>query len=421
MEDILRLRQEMASLLGFESYAAYSLAKKMARSTEEVLGFLEDLTRRSKPMAERELAEVRAFARQEDGLSVLEAWDIAYYAERLRQRLYAFSEEDLRPYFPVPRVLDGLFGVASRLFGVTIERRDGTDTWHPTVRFYEVKDTTGEVRGQFYLDLYARAHKRGGAWMDECIVRMRDADNSFDPVAYISCNFTPPVGEDPSLLTHREVTTLFHEFGHGLHHLLTRVDTPSVAGINGVAWDAVELPSQLMENWCWEREALDLFARHYRSDERLPEDLYTRMRAAKNFQAGMQMVRQLEFAIFDFRLHLETAPPRVDRITALLDDVRSQVAVVKPPVYNRFAHGFSHIFAGGYAAGYYGYKWAEVLSSDAFACFEEHGIFDTDTSRRFLSSILEQGGSKDAMELFVDFRGREPRVDALLRHSGLAA
>jgi oligopeptidase A len=421
MEDILRLRHEMAGLLGFANYAEYSLARKMARGTDEVLQFLRDLARRSKPMAQSEFAEVTRFAWEQDGLEHLEPWDVAYYSERLRQRRYDFSQEDLRPYFAVPNVLEGLFQVASRLYEVRVRERSGMDLWHPQASFYEIVGDDGEPRGQFYLDLYARPHKRGGAWMDECVVRMRTARGLELPVAYLTCNFTPPVADDPSLLTHQEVTTLFHEFGHSLHHMLTRVDVPSVSGINGVAWDAVELPSQFLENWCWEREALDLFARHYRTGTALPDELFRKMRSARNFQSGMQMVRQLEFALFDFRLHLEYEPVAGSRLQQILDEVREEVAVIKPPAFNRFAHGFSHIFAGGYAAGYYSYKWAEVLSSDAFAVFEETGVFHRESSMRFLETLLERGGSEDAMDLFVAFRGREPRIDALLRHSGIAA
>jgi len=420
MEKILALRHELAQLLGFASYAERSLAKKMARSTTDVVAFLEDLARRSRPQAEREMAELAAFARERDGLEALEAWDVAYYSEKLREQRYAFSQEEVRPYFPATRVVPGLFAVAERLFGVTIREVGGVDVWHPDVRFYEIRDLAGELRGQFYLDLFARPKKRGGAWMDDCRGRMRHGDRLQTPVAYLTCNFTPPVGGKPSLLTHDEVETLFHEFGHGLHHMLTRVDYPPVAGINGVAWDAVELPSQFLENWCWEREALDLIAGHFETGAPIPGDLYGRMKAAKNFQSAMQMVRQLEFALFDFRLHLGYDPAKGGRIYDTLDAVRREVAVIRYPEFNRMPHGFSHIFAGGYAAGYYSYKWAEVLSADAFSLFEERGVFDPDTGRSFRENILERGGSRDAMDLFVAFRGREPRIDALLRHSGIA-
>ncbi|HHH35863.1 MAG TPA: oligopeptidase A [Gammaproteobacteria bacterium] len=420
MERILALRHEEARLLGYANYAERSLATKMASDTRQVLTFLEGLAARALPHARRELDELRDFARQCDGLEDLEAWDVSYYSEKLRQHRYALSQEELRPYFPAPRVLAGMFEVAARLYGVQVREVGGVETWHEDVRFFEIVDGRGDLRGRFYLDLYARPNKRGGAWMDECIVRRRLPDGRIQtPVAYLTCNFTPPVGDAPALFTHDEVLTLFHEFGHGLHHLLTRVDYPSVAGIQGVAWDAVELPSQFMENWCWEREALPLFSGHYRNGEPLPASLFERLLAARNFQAGMKMVRQLEFALFDFRLHLEYDPARGARIYELLESVRREVAVVHPPSFNRFPHSFSHIFAGGYAAGYYSYKWAEVLSSDAFSLFEEKGIFHMETGLRFLSAILEQGGSRDPMELFIEFRGREPQIDALLRHSGL--
>ncbi|MBK1700581.1 oligopeptidase A [Thiococcus pfennigii] len=421
MEQILALRHELAQLLGFANYAERSLATKMARSCDQVVAFLEDLAARSIGRARAELEEVAAFARDQHGLDRLEPWDVAYYSEKLRVHRYAISQEDLRPYFPLPRVLGGLFGVVERLFDIRIREVEGVETWHPDVRFFEIRDAGGTLRGQFYLDPFARQNKRGGAWMDVCTNRIHTTAYDQLPVAYLVCNFAPPIGERPSLLTHNEVETLFHEFGHGLHHMLTRVDYPAVAGINGVPWDAVELPSQFLENWCWERASLDLIAAHWESGAPLPEDLFARMLAAKNFQSGMQMVRQLEFALFDFRLHREYDPARGGRVYEILDAVRDQVAVIKPPPFHRFAHGFSHIFAGGYAAGYYSYKWAEVLSADAFSLFEERGVLDTETGRSFRENILEQGGAADAMDLFVRFRGREPRVDALLRHAGIAA
>ena len=420
MEEILSLRHEQAQILGFSNYAERSLARKMAPDTEQVMGFLNDLATRSRPQAQRELDELRTFARERHGAESLAAWDIGYYAEKLRQHRYDITQEVLKPYFPENQVLNGLFNVVQRLYGIRIQEVTEVERWHPDVRFFEIRDAEGHLQGQFYLDLYARQNKRGGAWMDECIVRMATPLGVQLPVAYLVCNFSPPVGDKPALFTHDEVETLFHEFGHGLHHLLTRVDYPGVAGINGVAWDAVELPSQFMENWCWEREALDLFAAHYETGEPLPDDLYQKMMAAKNFQSGMQMVRQLEFSLFDFRIHQDYDPVQGGRIYSTLDSVRQAVAVVFPPPFNRFAHGFSHIFAGGYAAGYYSYKWAEVLSADAFSLFEERGIFDQATGQAFLHEVLEQGGSKDAMELFVAFRGREPQIDALLRHSGIA-
>ncbi len=419
MEQLLALRHELANLLGFDNYAERSLATKMARSTDEVLGFLTDLAQRAYPQAQRELAELQAFASAEYGLDELEAWDIGYYSEKLRQQRYAFTQEELKPYFPENRVIPGLFTVVGRLFGIRINELEGVDCWHPDVRFFEIRDRTGELRGQFYLDLYARRNKRGGAWMDDYAGRMVTAGRVQHPVAYLTCNFSPPVGDQPALFTHSEVETLFHEFGHGLHHLLTRVDYHAVSGINGVAWDAVELPSQFLENWCWEREALALISGHVETGEPLPDALYQKMYRAKHFQSAMQMVRQLEFSLFDFRIHLEYDPEKGGRIYEILEQVREEVAVVRPPAFNRFAHGFSHIFAGGYSAGYYSYKWAEVLSADAFSLFEENGIFDAASGASFLHNILEKGGSEDAADLFAAFRGRPPRVDALLRHSGI--
>jgi oligopeptidase A len=421
MEQILALRHEKAQLLGFGNYAEESLATKMARSTDEVLAFLEDLAARSKPQAEREYAALAQFAREHCGHDTLQPWDVAFYSEKYRKHLHDITEEELKPYFAVERVIAGMFEVVGRLFGVRFSRCDDVDLYHPDVLFYAVHDAGGRLRAQFYFDLYARQHKRGGAWMAVAQQRMVSAAGEQIPVAFMTCNFTPPVGDRPALLTHREVETLFHEFGHGLHHMLTRVAEPAVSGINGVAWDAVELPSQFMENYCWERDALDLFARHHETGKALPGALYERMRAAKNFQSAMMMVRQLEFALFDFRMHREYDPARGGRIYAILEETREQVAVVRPPAWNRFAHSFSHIFGGGYAAGYYSYKWAEVLSADAFSLFEETGVFNPDTGRAFLENILERGGADDAMNLFVAFRGREPETDALLRHSGIAA
>ncbi|MCC5858396.1 MAG: oligopeptidase A [Ectothiorhodospiraceae bacterium] len=422
MEEILALRHEQARLLGFANYAELSLATKMADSTEAVLDFLSDLAARSRPQAQKELEELRAFATDELGLVELEPWDITWAGEKLRQARYQLSPEDLRPYFPAQRVIDGLFQVVERLYRVRIvERTRDVDIWHPDVQFFEIRDPDGTVRGQFYTDLYAREKKRGGAWMDECRVRRRTENGVQTPVAYLTCNFTPPVGGKPALLTHDEVQTLFHEFGHGLHHMLTRVDCAPVSGIHGVPWDAVELPSQFMENWCWDREALNLFAAHHESGEPIPEQLYQRMLAAKNFQSAMQMVRQLEFSLFDFRLHLEYDPAHGGRIPETLNRVRDQVAVVRPPDWHRFPNSFSHIFAGGYAAGYYSYKWAEVLSADAFSRFEEEGIFSAEAGTDFRTHILEKGGSEELMDLYVAFRGRKPSIDALLRHSGLAA
>ncbi|PVV08202.1 MAG: oligopeptidase A [gamma proteobacterium symbiont of Ctena orbiculata] len=420
MARILELRHEQAGLLGFSNYADRSLAKKMARSSDEVIAFLTDLAERSRPQAERELNELKEFALASYGIEELEAWDIGYYAEKLRQQRHNISQEELKPYFPETRVIPGMFAVVERLYGIRIQAVEGVDSWHPDVRFFEIRDRDHHLRGQFYLDLYARPKKRGGAWMDECATRFFTKTMDQIPVAYLTCNFSPPVDGKPSLLTHDEVLTLFHEFGHGLHHLLTTVDYPAVAGINGVAWDAVELPSQFMENWCWEKQALDLISGHIDSGDPIPDELYQRMYNARNFQSAMQMVRQLEFALFDFRIHREYEPQRGGRIYEILEEVRQQVAVITPPPWNRFAHGFSHIFAGGYAAGYYSYKWAEVLSADAFSLFEEQGIFNADTGQAFLQAVLQQGGSRDAMELFVAFRGREPEIEPLLRHCGIA-
>jgi oligopeptidase A len=393
----------------------------MAPSVEKVTAFLRDLADRSLGMAQEELDELKQFAREQLQLDELQPWDITYAAEKLRQHRYTLSQEDLKPYFPETRVVSGMFAVVQQLYGLEINELSDIDTWHPDVRVFEIRDRVGERRGRFYLDLYARPNKRGGAWMDECISRRQTAQGIQLPVAYLTCNFSSPLGDDPALFTHNEVITLFHEFGHGLHHMLTQVDTLAVSGISGVPWDAVELPSQFLENWCWEREAVDLIAGHYQSGEALPDALYDKMIAAKNFQAGMQMVRQLEFALFDFRLHAEYSPEQGARVQEILDQVRAEVAVIKPPEYHRFQHSFAHIFAGGYAAGYYSYKWAEVLSSDAFSKFEETGIFNRQTGVEFLEAILEQGGSRDPMDLFIEFRGREPEIDALLRHSGIQA
>ena len=423
MNNILGFRHELALLLGYQNYAERSLVTKMAEDPDQVLSFLHDLAKRSQAMAKQELSELTGFARQEHDVADLSSWDIAYYGEKLRQHTFDFSEEDLKPYFPETKVIPGMFAVVKRLYGISINEVDGVDTWHKDVHFYEIRDEKNELRGQFYLDLYSRDKKRGGAWMDDCIGRKRNVDGSLQiPVAYLTCNLTQPIGDDPALFTHDEVTTLFHEFGHGLHHMLTKVEYIGVSGINGVAWDAVELPSQFMENWCWEREALDLIAAHYQSGDAIPEELFNKMYAAKNFQAGMQMVRQIEFSLFDFRMYYEYQPQSelTGSIQKILDEVRSEVAVITPPSYNRFQHGFSHIFAGGYAAGYYSYKWAEVLSADAFSLFEEKGIFDSATGAAFLECVLEKGGTNEPMELFKKFRGREPEIDALLRHSGIA-
>ena len=416
MAGILALRHEAANLVGFANFAEYSLATKMARDPAEVIEFLQRLARVSRPAAEREFRELEQFAGRE-----LAAWDVAYYSERLKNERLQVSEEALRPYFPVPRVLAGLFTVISRLYGVRIVANAAIEAYHPDVRYFDVLDRDGTPRGGFFLDLYARPKKRGGAWMDECVGRIQLAGTSALPVAYLVCNFAPPVGGQPSLLTHQDVLTLFHEFGHGFHHLLTRVSVPSIAGINGVPWDAVELPSQFMENFAWRDEVLPLISAHVETGEALPHEMLARLQASRTFQAGMQTVRQLEFALFDFRLHAEYSPGQAPRVAETLAEVREMVAVVRPPEFNRFPNSFQHVFSGGYAAGYYSYKWAEVLSADAFGAFEEHGVFDVATARRFLHSILERGGSRDAMEAFVEFRGRKPEIEPLLRQMGLAA
>ncbi|MFO7808683.1 oligopeptidase A [Guyparkeria sp.] len=422
MDRILSIRHELAQLLGFDNYAQRSLETKMARNPAEVLAFLRELSQQAVPKARQELADLQAFASEIGGPTDLQPWDLAFYGEKLREARFAISQEQLKPYFPANRVVEGLFTVVGRLFGIQVRERGDVPTWHPDVRFFEIEDPEGKPRGRFYLDLYARANKRGGAWMAGAVQRRRLPDGSIQqPAAFLTCNFTPPVGGDPALLTHDEVTTLFHEFGHGLHHLLTQVDAASVSGISGVAWDAVELPSQFLENWCWEREALDLFAHHYETGEPLPAELFDRLRAARQFQAGMQMVRQLEFSLFDLLLHQDFDPATGARIQGTLDEVRQSVSVVQPPAYNRFQHGFAHIFAGGYAAGYYSYKWAEVLSADAWSRFEEDGVFNERAGSDFLVHILERGGSEDPMALFKAFRGREPSIEPLLKQHGIAA
>ncbi len=418
--EILALRHETANLLGFASSAQLSLADKMAGTPERVLSFLRDLAARAKPVAEHELVELRAFA-AELGIDDLQPWDVAYASEKLRERRFDFSEEDLKPYFPLPQVVAGLFALTERVFGVRLVERHDVDVWHPDVQFFDVLDADGRVRAGVYLDHFTRAGKRGGAWMDVCRTPLLDGANSRRPIAFLTCNFAPPGDGKPSLLTHDDVLTLFHEFGHGLHHLLTDVHWPSVGGINGVEWDAVELPSQFMENFGWERVALDSFAKHWQTGETLPQALYEKMLAARYFHAGLFLVRQLEFGLFDFRLHLEFEPTCGQRTLEILDEVRREVAVLPPPAWHRGPHAFTHIFSGGYAAGYYSYLWAEVLSADAFAAFEEAGVFDAATGERYRREILAVGGSRPALESFIAFRGREPEPDALLRSYGFAA
>ncbi|EEX95550.1 oligopeptidase A [Vibrio orientalis CIP 102891 = ATCC 33934] len=418
----LKLRYEISRMLGFNTYSEKSLATKMAENPSQVLGFLNDLASKAKPQGEREVEELRQFAKAEFGVEELNLWDIAYYSEKQKQHLFQISDEELRPYFPEAKAVSGLFEVLKRVFGMTVQEREGVDTWHESVRFFDIFDADDKLRGSFYLDLYAREHKRGGAWMDECRVRrINESGELQSPVAYLTCNFNRPVGDKPALFTHDEVVTLFHEFGHGIHHMLTQVESGAVSGINGVPWDAVELPSQFLENWCWEEQALAFISGHFETGEALPKEMLEKMLAAKNFQSAMFILRQLEFGLFDFTLHTEFDPEVGPRVLETLADVKSKVAVLPSLEWNRFSHSFSHIFAGGYSAGYYSYLWAEVLSSDAFSRFEEEGIFNTETGKSFLNNILEMGGSEEPMELFKRFRGREPQIDALLRHSGISA
>jgi oligopeptidase A len=427
MQKILALRHEAAQLLGFANAAEESLATKMAATPDEVLAFLRDLIARAKPVAQRELEELRTFARSELQLENLEAWDVAYASEKLRLARYALDEEQLKAYFPLPSVLNGMFQLAGKLYGITVEpARERVDVWHPDVRYCEVRDAGGQLVAGVYLDLYARSGKRGGAWMDVCRARFRDGENVQLPIAFLTCNFAPPAGGHPSLLTHDDVQTIFHEFGHGLHHMLTRIDLPSIGGIDGVEWDAVERPSQFMENFCWNRQALDLFARHWSTGEKLPGELFDKMQAARHFQAGMFLVRQLEFGLFDFLLHTDYDPARGARVMDTLEAARREAAVMHPPAWQRFPHAFTHIFAGGYAAGYYSYLWAEVLSADVFGAFEESAgeqgdVIDAATGARFRDEFLSVGASRPALESFIAFRGRAPQPDALLRSYGLAA
>jgi oligopeptidase A len=417
--EILALRRELAQLLDMQSYAEFSLAPKMAESPTQVLDFLDDLAARAKPFAQRDFEELARFAREELGLPQLEAWDVHWASEKLRLKRYAFSEQEVKQYFPEDRVLPGMFRLVETLYGLRVAPAPAP-TWHPDVRFFELRDRAGALVGQFYLDLYARPSKRGGAWMDDAITRRRRGNAIQTPVAYLTCNFSGPVGGRPALFTHSEVTTLFHEFGHGLHHLLTRVEHRGVSGINGVEWDAVELPSQFMENFCWEWEVVQGMSGHVDTGTPLPRELFDKMLAAKNFHSGMQFVRQLEFALFDMHVHHDFDPHGPRTAQQLLDEVRRRVAVVIPPAYNRFPNSFSHIFAGGYGAGYYSYKWAEVLSADAYSLFEEEGVLNPSTGERFWREILGVGGSRPAIDSFRAFRGREPRIEALLRHSGMA-
>jgi oligopeptidase A len=426
--EILKLRDEEAKLLGYKNFAEVSLVSKMAETPDQVIGFLEDLAKRARPYAEKDLEELRAFAKEEVGLQDLQAWDVTYVSEKLREQRYAFSEQEVKQFFPEHKVVAGLFRVIQNMFAVAV-KEDSAPTWHPDVRFYRI-EKNGQLIGQFYLDLYARAGKRGGAWMDDARGRRRIRQGIQTPVAYLTCNFTEPAvlngQKKPALFTHDEVITLFHEFGHGLHHMLTQVDELGVSGIAGVEWDAVELPSQFMENFCWEWDVLQNMTAHADTGEPLPRALFDKMTAAKNFQSGLQTLRQVEFALFDMHLHYDFDPHGSRTAQDVINAVRDQVAVIRPPAFNRFQHSFSHIFAGGYAAGYYSYKWAEVLSADAYAAFEEAGAAEdqsklTETGLRFLQEILAVGGSRPALESFKAFRGREPAIDALLRHNGMAA
>ncbi len=419
MQDILKTRLKIARLVGFKDFVDYSLATKMAKQPSDVLNFLQDLVTRSKPLAEQEVASIAAIAKK-DGVLDLQAWDLAYYSEKLQLATFDCTQEDFRPYFPIEKALNGMFKIVNTLYGLTVTEQKNIETWHPDARFFTIHDEKNELRAGFYIDLYARAKKRDGAWMDDCRTRKSHPTLQL-PVAYLTCNFMPPVENKPALLTHDDVITLFHEFGHCLHHMLTKVDYPSVAGINGVPWDAVEFPSQFMENFCWEKEALALISGHYQTGEVMPDELYNKMLAAKHFQTGLQMLRQLEFSLFDFRLHLEFDPEKNTDVQAVLDNVRKQIAVIKAPAFNRFQHSFSHIFAGGYAAGYYSYKWAEVLSCDAYSKFEENGIFNPAIGKSFMQNILEVGGVLDPMAAFTSFRGRAPTIDALLKQSGITA
>ncbi|KQD01732.1 M3 family metallopeptidase [Acinetobacter soli] len=415
MEEILALRQEMAQLLGFENFAAYSLASKMAPDVDTVHDFLVDLAAHARTPALKEVEELTAIARQ-DGLDQLQPWDSGYYSEKLKQRQFNLSQEALKPYFPAPKIIQGLFQIVQRLYGVDIVEREAP-VWHPDVRYYELEDQ-GQVLAGFYFDLYARSGKRGGAWMSGFRSRMQSAQGLQKPICYMVCNFTPPVGKQPALLTHDEVNTLFHEFGHGLHHMLTEVDNISVAGTHGVAWDAVELPSQFMEFWTWDQQSLNLLSEHIETKAQLPEALLNALLSARFFQSGMQTLRQIEFALFDLTIHRKTPALSSSQIQAELDQIRREFSVLPTAAYNRFQHSFSHIFAGGYAAGYYSYKWAEVLASDAFDRFEQEGIFNTQTGAEFRKAILAVGGKDTALDAFVNFRGREPKIDALLRHQG---
>lgn len=420
MLDILKRRLEVVQLLDFHNYAERSLVTKMVKKPKDVLAFLQELVTASLSKAKQEYTELCDFAKTEFNVAQLNSWDIPYYSEKLRQHRYDISQEDLRPYFPEDRVVNGLFAIVNKLFKITIKELKEVDTWHPDARCFAIYDKNEQLCAQFYLDLYARENKRGGAWMDECRVRRRlDNGNIQIPVAYVTANLNPPIGNEPALFKHDEVVTLFHEFGHALQHMLTTINYADVSGINGVPWDAVEIASQFLENWAWEKEPITLISEHYQTKEPLPDELFEKMHRAKNFQAAMQMMRQLEFSLFDFHLHMEFDPKKQDQIQTILNEVRSQVGVIPVPEFNRFQNSFSHIFAGGYAAGYYSYKWAEVMAADAFSLFKQKGIFNNSISKKFLHTFLESGGAVDPMELFIEFRGRKPQIEALLKQSGI--
>lgn len=420
MNEIVALRHELAQLLGFDSYADKSLATKMAQNPQQVLNFLTDLAKRVRPQGEQELAQLRAFAQSHFGHDTLEPWDIVYYGEKQKQYLFSINDEELRPYFPEQRVVSGLFEVINRIYGITVKERTDVETWHPDVRFFDLFDEYGELCSSFYLDLYVRDNKRGGAWMDNCVGMMRKVDGTLQkPVAYLTCNFNRPITGKQALFTHNEVTTLFHEFGHGLHHMLTRIDTPGVSGISSVPWDAVELPSQFMENYCWQPKALVFISGHYKTGKPLNDTLLSKLLEAKNYQVALFILHQLECSLFDFRMHYQYQPKQGARVLENLTEVKKQVAVMPTVAWGRFPHTFSHIFAGGYAAGYYSYLWADVLAADAWSRFEEEGIFNRDTGESFLDTILSRGGSEEPMILFIRFRGREPQLDAMLRNYGI--
>lgn len=422
MEQLLQKRQQLAKLLDFNNYAEYSLAKKMAKDTKTVMDFLLDLAKRSKPMAEKEIQEIKDFGAKHFGIQNIESWDVPFLREKLCKELHQISQEELRPYFPEPVVVSGLFEIVTTLFGITFEEVKQFETWDPLVRLFKVFDKDGGLRGHFYVDLYSRAGKREGAWVSDCRNRVKWADGTIQtPIAFLNANFSPPEGNKPGLLTHDDVITLFHEFGHCLHHVVTIIDYASISGNHGVEWDAIELPSQLLENWCWEFESIQKISSNIDTKKPIPQELFKKLKDTKIFMAGMDMVRQLEFSLFDFDIHLHPEVTTISEIRNVLSEVRKTVSVFKPPEYNRFPNTFSHIFGGSYAAGYYSYKWAEVLSSDVFEVFEQQGIFNQTIGKKLLNTILELGASKKALDLFVAFRGREPKIDALLRHSGLTS